>query len=1002
MPGPQTVIENPILNGPFVEPTRHFRFGEEGITDEVVEGRRPSSYFVPIPKAKKKGGQLQFETEWTADRIEESKFINQVRDRISRWRAAGWPGVTPTTRALLEYWTDPARERPLFFCQVEALETAIYITEVARKQGDTWIENHLREMADDANPGLFRVAHKMATGTGKTVVMAMLIAWHTLNKAANPQDGRFADAFLLVSPGITIKDRLRVLLPSDPESYYRQRDIVPPDRTDDLGRAKIVITNFHAFQLREKIKAPKLTKVLAGQRPGVFTEAPDEMVRRVLRPLGAKRNIVVLNDEAHHCYRRRVGADAEHPEALTGEEKAEARKNEEEARVWVTGLEAVAAKVGVKTVYDLSATPFYLRGSGWSEGTLFQWVVSDFSLIDAIEAGLVKIPRVPVDDNAAQPDSTLTYRDLWLRIRDDLPKKGRKTDAVGGEPRLPGPLQGAIESLYANYTKAFARWEASEAASSGATPPVFIVVCNNTNVSKLVFDHVAGWAKPQPDGSTVVVPGALPLFSNEEAGGWSARPKTVLVDSTQLESGEAMSVEFKAIAAREITEFKAELRQRFPGRDTDDLTDEALLREVMNTVGKPGKLGEQVRCVVSVSMLTEGWDANTVSHVLGVRAFGTQLLCEQVVGRGLRRRSYALGDDGRFAPEYAEVYGVPFSFIPASGAGVDPKPGVIPTRVRALPERSASEITFPRLAGYRWEVPDENLLVDFTEESHLALDSRSVPTRTDVAGAVGEIEEHRLDRFEAKRSQEVAFRLAVALHDRHYRRFDEAGQQVADRPWLVPRLVEIAKAWIAECVTVKDDAYVGLLAMADREDDAIEKIQHSIVRSQGAEPRLHPIMKPYDPVGSTSFVDFDTTKETFTTRADLCHLSHVVCDSGWEAELATKLEHHPAVRAYVKNQGLGFTIPYAIDGQQRAYVPDFIVRLDDGHGDEDLLNLIVEVSGAGRRDKERKVATTRDLWIPAVNGHGTFGRWAFVEVSDIADAMGTIDVAVRRGTHQTL
>jgi len=799
-----------------------------------------------------------------------------------------------------------------------------------------------------------------------------------------------------VAPGITIKDRLRVLLPSDPESYYRQRDIVPADRADDLTRAKIVITNFHAFQLREKIKAPKLTKALAGQRPGVFTEAPEEMVRRVLRPLGSKRNIVVLNDEAHHCYRRRVGDDVEQaPEALTGEDKADAKQRDEEARVWVSGLEAVAAKVGVKAVYDLSATPFYLRGSGWSEGTLFQWVVSDFSLIDAIEAGLVKIPRVPVDDNAAQPDDQLTYRDLWLRIRDDLPKKGRKTDAQGGEPRLPGPLQGAIESLYANYTKAFARWEAADGGGGGGggTPPVFIVVCNNTNVSKLVFDHIAGWTKPQPDGSTVVVPGALPLFSNEQAGGWSARPKTVLVDSTQLESGEAMSAEFKAIAAREIEDFKAELRQRFPGRDTDDLTDEALLREVMNTVGKPGKLGEQVRCVVSVSMLTEGWDANTVSHVLGVRAFGTQLLCEQVVGRGLRRRSYALSDDGHFAPEYAEVYGVPFSFIPASGAGPDPTPGVTPTRVRALPDRIASEITFPRLAGYRWEVPDDNLLVEFTQDSHLALDSRAVPTRVDVGGVVGETEEHRLDRFEAMRAHTVAFRLAVGLHDRHYRRFDETGQQVADRPWLVPRLVEIAKAWIAECVTVKDDAFIGLLAMAEREDDAIEKIQHSIVRSQGAEPRLRPILRPHDAVGSTALVDFDTTKATFTTRVDLCHLSHVVLDSGWEGELATKLEHHPRVRAYVKNQGLGFTIPYALDGQQHAYGPDFIVRLDDGRG-ADLLNLIVEVSGAGRRDKERKVATARDLWIPAVNGQETFGRWAFVEVSDIADAVATIDATI--------
>jgi type III restriction enzyme len=315
---------------------------------------------------------------------------------------------------------------------------------------------------------------------------------------------------------------------------------------------------------------------------------------------------------------------------------------------------------------------------------------------------------------------------------------------------------------------------------------VFIVVCNNTNVSKLVFDYIAGWEKELPDGGAVVVPGKLALFSNERAGGWSSKPTTVLVDSTQLESGEAMSAEFKAAAAHEIAEFKDELRQRFPGRDVDELTDENLLREVMNTVGKPGKLGEGVRCVVSVSMLTEGWDANTVTHVLGVRAFGTQLLCEQVVGRGLRRRSYVVGEDGRFEPEYAEVYGVPFSFIPASGGSADPKPGPIPTRVRALPDRIAREISFPRLVGYRWEIPDEHLEADFTDESLLALDSRDVPTRTDVA-AGGETEEHRLDRFEAMRPQHGAFLLAKRLLDRYFRAPDLDGQPGAERPWLFPR-----------------------------------------------------------------------------------------------------------------------------------------------------------------------------------------------------------------------
>jgi type III restriction enzyme len=307
-----------------------------------------------------------------------------------------------------------------------------------------------------------------------------------------------------------------------------------------------------------------------------------------------------------------------------------------------------------------------------------------------------------------------------------------------------------------------------------------------------------------------------------------------------------MSAEFKAAAAAEIAEFNDELRQRFPGRDVDELSDEDLLREVMNTVGKPGKLGERVRCVVSVSMLTEGWDASTVSHVLGVRAVGTQLLCEQVVGRGLRRRSSTVGDDGRFEPEYAEVYGVPFSFIPASGSGPDPKPGPIPTRVRAMEDRTACEITFPRLVGYRWEIPDDHLEADFVDESRLALDSRDVPTRTEVAAIVGEAEQHRLERFEAMRAQQVAYVLAKRLLDRYFRAPDEDDQPGAERPWLFPRLVEIAKRWIGECVTLKDDAFIGLLAMAQRGDDAVEKLYLSIVRHHGGERRLVPLLRPYE------------------------------------------------------------------------------------------------------------------------------------------------------------
>ncbi|MFN8485365.1 MAG: DEAD/DEAH box helicase family protein [Anaerolineae bacterium] len=995
----QVVIENPVLNSPYAEPQRHFRFTEQGITDEIVEARRVSSYFVPIPQPKKKGKQAALPlTEWTEDRIEENTFINQLRERVARWRQNGYRGVTPTTAYLLNYWQRPDRERKLFFCQIEALETAIYVTEVATKDNAAWIENALRAANDSSNPGLYRIAVKMATGSGKTVVMAMLIAWQALNKLANTQDARFSDAFLIVTPGITIRDRLRVLLPSDPDNYYRKLDVVPPDMLEDLGRARFVITNFHAFKPREHTQAGKLTKAILDQgKASPFTETPDQMVRRVCRELGAKKNIVVLNDEAHHCYRRKPDADADR---LSGDERREAERREEEARVWISGLEAVKAKLGVKVIYDLSATPFFLRGSGYTkltadgkritEGILFPWVVSDFSLIDAIESGIVKVPRVPVADDSMVGEQP-TYRDLWLRIRDGLPKKGRGTQEVTGEPKLPAELEGALQSLYGNYEKYYAAWERNTAArAAGLTPPVFIVVCNNTNVSKLVFQYIAGWEKRVDHGAAVRVPGQLKLFSNVADGRWLPRPNTILVDSEELESGESMSDEFKKLAAAEIEEFKADYRRRFPGRDTDALTDEDLLREVMNTVGKPGKLGEGVRCVVSVSMLTEGWDANTVTHILGIRAFGTQLLCEQVVGRALRRMSYAIDSDNKFAPEYAEVYGVPFSFIPSEGAAKITKPPAHFTRVHALEDRIAAEITFPRLLGYRYDLPGERLAAEFTPASRYALSTADLPTRTDMSSIIGESTFHDLYDLRLRREQEIDFHLARRVLETYFR--DGEG---ALRPWLFPQLLPIVGRWRQEYVTCKDNAFPQMLLIVEFANDAASHIYQAIVHADHGVKTLKPILRPYDTLGSTRYVDFDTARETYLSSPALCHVSHVVLDSGWEAKMAESLEEMPEVVAYVKNQGLGFTIPYTLNGEERSYIPDFIVRINDGR--DDPLNLIVEVSGEKKKDKAQKVTTARELWIPAVNNHGGFGRWAFIESSDPWDAKNTIRAFLAAG-----
>jgi type III restriction enzyme len=408
----------------------------------------------------------------------------------------------------------------------------------------------------------------------------------------------------------------------------------------------------------------------------------------------------------------------------------------------------------------------------------------------------------------------------------------------------------------------------------------------------------------------------------------------------------------------------------------------------MNTVGKPGRLGEDVRCVVSVSMLTEGWDANTVSHVLGVRAFGTQLLCEQVVGRALRRRSHATDEEDHFSPEYAEVYGVPFSFIPAAGSVGEPKTLPPPTHVRALDERAEAEITFPRVVGYRYAFAVDRLNADFKKESMLVLSAGDVPTTTDIAGIVGETATHTLDDLKSRREQEVAFRLAKRLLQLKF--LDSGvGGEPAEEIFLFPQLLAITRRYMAEKVRCKDDAFVQMLLLHRIADDACDRIYRAIARHRpdgpdvvGVRPSLH----PFEPTGSTRFVNFDSRKDTYRT-GEKCHVSHVVCDTGsWEQKLARSLEEMDEVRYYVKNEHLGFAIPYSLDGEEHNYLPDFIARIQDGHGDDDLLNLIVEVSGAGRRDKAAKVATTRTMWVPAVNGTGAFGRWDYIEVRDPWDA----------------
>ncbi len=720
------------------------------------------------------------------------------------------------------------------------------------------------------------------------------------------------------------------------------------------------------------------------------------MVSRVLRGwgVGAQRRsgeVMVLNDEAHHCYMDKpITVDAEFEGAEQPD--AEAAERNVDARVWFTGLQAIARRVGVRCIYDLSATPFYLAGSGYKEGFIFPWTVSDFSLMDAIESGIVKVPRIPVDDNARA--AGVTYLDLWDRVGKGLPKRSRKdTDVTNWVP--PAELIGALDSLYESYTRAFEHWQ-RELDPLDEPPPVFIVVCPNTAVSKLVYDLIAGSEITAADGTNREVPGRLPLFRNFADGAPLARPRTILVDSAQLESGDAMKKDFKDSAAAEIAAFKAQGRLRNPGGDAESLTDEDLLREVMNTVGKKDSLGSDVRCVVSVAMLTEGWDANTVTHILGIRAFRSQLLCEQVVGRGLRRRTYAVNDEGRFDAEYANVYGVPFAFIPADRPVVDPKPPPPVTLVRTVEGRSAARIAFPKLTGYRLEIPDEQLWLP-DELEPFVIGPNTVPTWTEAAPIVGTTE-LIADEPARLRAQAVAFQLAKRLVAAQFAVGDEiadGGVKAEPRPWLYPALVRLCRNWIERAVIVEPGFHLGYLAKYElwlrQSADAVYAAVTSIAGDRRA--RLRPMLHRFDPVGSTADVSFPTRKIALLTEAERCEISHVVLDgpqgNTWEQLAMAFCEHDPRVAAYVKNDHLGFVIPYVHAGRSHDYLPDFLLRLRRADGEDFDRTLIVEVSGGQKSAHSPgpvaiKAATARDAWCPAVNNHGGFGRWGYVEITNPA------------------
>ncbi|HVS91208.1 MAG TPA: DEAD/DEAH box helicase family protein [Mucilaginibacter sp.] len=1019
--------DNPILNNPYQEPKLHYDTDSEGSLDynKICEDRRIYKPDVAVIPSVQKGQKEIFGWNDSAGEYV-THIINLCRQEVGNWRKDNYPNTTRITRELLSFWfNNPERivTKKLFFAQQEAIETAIWLNEVAGNSNPgqhilVTLRRAQQGVSEDHENQLPRIAFKMATGTGKTVVMACLICYHYFNRQEYRNDTRFADYFLVVAPGITIKSRLGVLFvdtknknPRDIQDYYRIRGLVPPhfeSRLENLN-ARLVITNYHAFEpkiLQGNKRSPFDGKVnLKGEK--VETDNKEDfsqVIKRVIGKFKTDSRLLILNDEAHHCYLPKS--------KLKTTDNEEADENVR-AAVWFNGLKEIAKKFKVQGVYDLSATPYYLSGSGYEAYRLFPWVVTDFGLIEAIESGLVKIPFLPeVDDT--QETKMAVLRNLYDHVKDELPKKGQRAkkseSAAKGEkykespPQLPAIVKVALDQFYNHYKDYFdgIRKYNEETANIFSAPPVFIVVCNNTSVSKEVYKYIAGYEYTNEDGQTIVVPGVKDLFSNYDfaTNRPLRKPPTLLIDSDALENGEQINDEFKKIFTSEIEEFKKDYARLHGQGSIEQITDGEILREVVNTVGQQSKLGSHIRCVVSVSMLTEGWDANTVTHIMGLRAFGSQLLCEQVAGRALRRVNYLLKtykiDTGeeidikdkhkfkaenlveKFPPEYAHIIGVPFKMFKGGESAPPPQPEKI-IHVTAIDEReSEREIEFPNVVGYRLENVDGEIKYDFSGLENYQVEGNNYPIETIMESPISpEKEKLQVRSVLERRENELIFLITKELIKYHFS--DDDGNPQFQK---FSQLKNIVAEWYETKVQVlnrQGDQFKKLLFFMTPKS-IVDHIARGINTDKNTVEFIRPVFNFYNKYSSTKYVNGNTIKDVFPTQKS--HVNYVVMDSDWEAICAKTLEEIDEVKSYVKNQFLGFAIPYVKDGKDKLYYPDFIVSITTKNGVNK--NLIIEITGMSK-EKDEKKWYVLNRWLPAVNALKDkldYDEWDFLEVAD--------------------
>lgn len=963
--------QDPVLCSPYEEPDRHWRLDRLGraMAGRAPEqGRRPSMAVRSTP-GDPKGLDPQAALDLATQDLNQT--VNAIRDKVKAWRDGGYPGAARVTGQLLRHWADGEQclKQP-FFAQREAIETLIWLREIANR--GTPERRDIEELSRRYNDGIVRYCVKQATGTGKTVVMAMLIAWQTLNavRTSRRRNLRHGQRFAVIAPGLTVRDRLAVLQPTRPDNIYDEYGLVPqgPLRRS-LDRAKVAVVNWQAFQPRDLLGATGHARKLLGVGREAGREsrraAAERVLRELIRPSAAYGDLVVINDEAHHCW---LPGQEEHKGGEDGDSEA--------AAVWFNAVRALrdGGHLGqtddrggqASAVYDFSATPMWIDTTAKARPRLFEWVVSDFGLMESIESGLVKVPRVPCDDDASA-DQTV-WRNLYGN------SKPKKIDPAGGP--LQEPLDGAVSALYADYERVFGKWE-----SSGArTPPVMIAVANTISNAAALYEWIAG--AEGRDGA--FTPGALPLFSNVRAdgNGWEDSPRTLLVHS-KLDSDEKLTGKFGKLVKEQVS--------RFDQRAADPVE---AMRRMMNTVGKPGQPGEQVRCVVSVSMLTEGWDTRTVTHVLGYRRFGTQLLCEQVTGRALRRVNYEnwreIEDSGRtrllLPPEYADVVGIPFEFMPSGPPAPEPPPPPSRRTVETVTGRRAFRITFPMVEEYLTLPPRDRLVFRPDRVKPYSVEVGEIPTMTLITGVAGEekIIEVKPKDTRPKTVKNVLASLAV-------RRFALRGEEEAacGRSGLFRGAYRAVEQWMAHPnVTIaRNDPF--LLLRADHREEAVDRILAACRPERGEMRRAAKLGSPR--LGTTEGVSFETTlghiHETVHSELNLA-----ACHTRLELEIARQLDRHPQVAAWARNFQLGWTIPYRFQGVWRSYTPDFIARLDNGFG------LIIEGKGFPDEKWEAKKRFVNEHWIPSAAGTEALDpglrRWGLVELNDEQTIRIDLDRAV--------